>query len=194
MPTPIIRSLYRRLMGIGIAPAIVLGSTAALAGNPAGVIPVTCLNDEVYLLLAYDTNPLRRSWATFGGHADYGETLPQTAAREFHEETGCVFTRPTPEDLHQNEAVKIQRFVSYVYPVPYVDPELITASRCGTPGERRDWVWLLLDDVVASFPANRPVIKDSKTENSYPLWRKSRDVLAAAHEAGLLSNEAIQCE
>ncbi len=62
------------------------------AKPPAGMILYCRQGDEVYLLLA-DHRTNRRGWAGFGGRADAGESVAETAARETEEETRGYFKR-----------------------------------------------------------------------------------------------------
>jgi 8-oxo-dGTP pyrophosphatase MutT (NUDIX family) len=61
----------------------------------AGIIPYTIHNDTVYFLFQRSNNPLRRKdmgWNDFGGKHNYpGEKPINIAAREFSEETSCLF-------------------------------------------------------------------------------------------------------
>jgi hypothetical protein len=61
----------------------------------AGIIPYTVHNGIVYFLLQQAQYPLRRKdfgWNDFGGkRISYNESTIETAAREFSEETSCLF-------------------------------------------------------------------------------------------------------
>lgn len=184
--------LLQLLIGFVILPALVVSaSTAALP--PAGVIPYACQNGEALVLLAYDNGKDRNGWAAFGGQPNQGETIAETAAREFHEETACVFPVPTAKDLETLETSAIGTFHTYVYEVPFVDSAKIEASRCGTPGERKDWVWFKLTDLIEALD-NRANVKDRFTpEKTYPLWFVGRVSLQEAVDDGLLPQDDSIC-
>jgi 8-oxo-dGTP pyrophosphatase MutT (NUDIX family) len=61
----------------------------------AGVIPYAIHNDTVYFLFQQTINPQRKKdsgWNDFGGKKiDPNESTAETAAREFSEETSCLF-------------------------------------------------------------------------------------------------------
>ncbi|XWV25995.1 hydrolase [Tupanvirus soda lake] len=61
----------------------------------AGIIPYTIIDGEVHFLLQEAQNPLRKKdsgWNDFGGKKiNPNETTAETAAREFSEETSCLF-------------------------------------------------------------------------------------------------------
>jgi 8-oxo-dGTP pyrophosphatase MutT (NUDIX family) len=55
----------------------------------AGIIPYTIFNKKHYFLLGLEKS--NRKWSGFVGKSEPGETPKQTALREFHEETKCLF-------------------------------------------------------------------------------------------------------
>lgn len=61
----------------------------------AGIIPYTIVDDVVYFLLQKADSPYKKKesgWNDFGGKKIYlNETTTQVAAREFSEETSCLF-------------------------------------------------------------------------------------------------------
>ena len=61
----------------------------------AGIIPYSIYNGKLYFLLQQSVNPLRKKdygWNDFGGKKiDPKENTSETAAREFSEETSCLF-------------------------------------------------------------------------------------------------------
>ena len=61
----------------------------------AGIIPYAIHNNQVYFLFQKSDNPLRKKddgWNDYGGkQGDPSETTAMTAAREFSEETSCLF-------------------------------------------------------------------------------------------------------
>lgn len=61
----------------------------------AGIIPYAIYNGTVYFLFQQADNPIRKKdsgWNDFGGKKiDQNESTAETAAREFSEETSCLF-------------------------------------------------------------------------------------------------------
>ena len=61
----------------------------------AGIIPYTIHNGKIYFLLQQIIKPVKKKdfgWNDFGGkQIDVSETTAETAAREFSEETSCLF-------------------------------------------------------------------------------------------------------
>lgn len=184
--------LLSLLIGFVILPVLVI-SVSAVALPPAGVIPYTCENKEALILLAYDNGKDRNGWAAFGGRANKGERIAETASREFHEETGCVFPVPSAAELDGQKRSAIGSFYTYAYHVPYVEPERIAASRCGTPGERKDWIWFRLTDLVTALD-NRTDVPDRQNPNkTYPLWFVGRVSLQEALDDGVLPSDNSVC-
>jgi len=60
----------------------------------AGIIPYCLKDGDIFFLFQKSDNPLRRKddgWNDFGGKMSNSETTFETAAREFSEETSCLF-------------------------------------------------------------------------------------------------------
>ncbi|MFL0807751.1 MAG: NUDIX hydrolase [Oceanobacter sp.] len=185
--------LLHLLIGFVILPALVI-SASSLALPPAGVIPYSCQNGEALVLLAYDNGKDRNGWAAFGGGADKGESIAQTAAREFHEETGCVFPVPDAQDLEPLESSAIGTFHTYVYEVPFVDSAKIEASRCGTVGERKDWIWFRLTDLITALKEREDIPDRFDSSKTYPLWFIGRVSLQEARDDGILPQDNSVCQ
>lgn len=70
----------------------------------AGIIPYTIHNDQLYFLLQKEVSPISKKnsgWNDFGGKKLYlNENTADTAAREFSEETNCLFY------LNEHKSVK----------------------------------------------------------------------------------------
>ena len=184
--------LLHLLIGFVILPALVI-SASTVALPPAGVIPYACKDGEALVLLAYDNGRDRNGWAAFGGQANRGESIAETAAREFHEETGCVFPVPTAADLEPLESSAIGTFYTYSYEVPFVDPAKIEASRCGTPGERKDWIWFRLTDVIDALDKRADVVDRFDRDKTYPLWFVGRVSLQEALDDKVLPADNTVC-
>ena len=55
----------------------------------AGIVPYILINEKRYFLLGLEKS--NNKWSGFVGSAEDNETVPQTALREFNEETACIF-------------------------------------------------------------------------------------------------------
>lgn len=180
------------LIGFVVLPLVMMVSTA-FANPPAGVIAYTCKDKEALVLLAYDNGKNRNGWAPFGGRAEEGETIAQTASREFREETGCVFAGPTPEQLETQQRSRIGPFYTYVSRVNWVDPVMMAASSCGTPGERSKWVWVNLEQLNQALDSGKNVVDRDNPVVEYPLWIAGRVSLQVARSDGLLPASSDVC-
>ncbi|MGI9319413.1 MAG: NUDIX hydrolase, partial [bacterium] len=109
--------------------------------SPAGVIPYACLSGDPYVLLAFDPLSDRVGYAAFGGGPQGHETIAETAAREFHEETRCAFDTPTAEQLEKSLPSEVEGFYSYVAKVPFISHLEIPEHPCDARIERYDWQW-----------------------------------------------------
>lgn len=187
----------KRLGWIGLLAAISLLSTSLLilwpSPNlpPAGVIPYACQNNDTLVLLAFDRSPGRNGWAAFGGGANAGESIAETAAREFHEETGCVFNQPNAKQLSQQPHSQVGPFHTWVAEVDFQPTEPIAQSECGTAYERRDWIWFRLQEVQEALSSGGDIQRQADGK-AYPLWDKGRLALQAASEDGLLDERVCQ--
>lgn len=95
-------------------------------GTPAGIKFYTRTDDGVFLLLADHVFPIRRGWADFGGAADAGETIAQTAAREAEEETRGYFKRENLlEAIAGQEPILVGSYAFYFVEVEKVPAETI---------------------------------------------------------------------
>ena len=181
------------LIGFVVLP-LLLTFSSAFANPPAGVIAYSCVGQEAVVLLAYDNGKNRNGWAPFGGRAEEGETIAQTAAREFREETGCVFAGPTAEQLDGQPRSRIGPFYTYVSRVNWVDPVMMAASSCGTPGERSQWVWVNLEQLNDALDHGKPVVDRDNPVVQYPLWIAGRVSLQVARADGLLPSSSVVCD
>ena len=160
---------------------------------PAGVIPYSCITGEPYVLLAFDPAPGRRGYGAFGGSKRFGETVAETAAREFREETRCVFEKPDANDLAATTPSLSHGYYSFVAEVPYVSPMEIVDHPCEARMERFDWQWIRLSDLMVALdkPEARPKVLVSLIHEYVKLWDKSAESLRDARKDGLLNPEKL---
>ena len=164
------------------------------AEPPAGVIPYTCFNGGVYILLAYDGEDDRKGWGAFGGTALKGEKIYQTASREFHEETGCVFPVPSANQLKDKKNSNSDGFYTYVAEVPYVPPAVIEISDCGTKDKRKDWVWVSLPSLIQAIEQNTDVQDIHREQQKYPIWGAAKKSIQKALQDGLVPTNNGVCK
>lgn len=183
--------MYFRYFLAALACSIV-SPGAALAG-PAGVIPYACIEDVPYVLLAFDPVATRVGYAAFGGASEGDETLAETAAREFHEETRCAFDRPTAEHLERLTPSESHGYVSFVAEIPFISHLAIPESPCDARIERTDWQWVKLNDLEAGLAtdAARPEVLVSLTQKTITLWGKAAESLRQAQSDELLDGAKL---
>ena len=77
----------------------------------AGIIPYTFYNGLLYFLFQRILNPTRKKdygWNDFGGKKiDNNETTAETAAREFSEETSCLFYFKSMDDYASEQSYNL---------------------------------------------------------------------------------------
>jgi len=159
-------------------------------GTPSGVIPYACVDGAALVLLAFDSEPKRRGWGQFGGTPKHGESIPETAAREFHEEANCAFAGPGPEELALLAPSESRGFFSFFAEVPYRSPAEIAADRPACPDvERSRWVWVRHADLVhalAAEGATRLIPTAVGDTEAVHLWSGAAASLRRAREEGVL--------
>ena len=172
----------------------ILGALCANAlASPAGVIPYACVSGDPYVLLAFDPISDRVGYAAFGGGRQGQETTAETAAREFYEETRCIFDTPTAEELANSKPSTIDGFYSYVAQVPFVSHLEIPKHPCTGRIERYDWQWVRLRDLTKALETGeaRPRVLVSLAHKYITLWEGGAKSIRAAIEDGLLDQEKI---
>jgi ADP-ribose pyrophosphatase YjhB (NUDIX family) len=167
-----------------------VGCTSA---SPAGVIPYACISGDPYILLAFDPVSTRVGYAAFGGGREGNETIAQTAAREFHEETRCAFDTPSAEQLQNLTPSLSHGYYSYVAEIPFIGPLAITEHPCEARIERYDYQWVRLSDLIAGLEKEeaRPEVLVSLMHKYITLWGKSAESLRQAMQDGLLPQQGL---
>ncbi|MGB5708365.1 MAG: NUDIX hydrolase [Arenicellales bacterium] len=167
--------------------------TGIALANPAGVIPYACVSGEPYVLLAFDPVSDRVGYSAFGGGRRGNETIAETAAREFHEETRCVFDKPTASELEVMTPSEVDGFYSYVVQVPFIPHLEIPEHPCEARIERLDWQWIRLRDLIEGLNSGeaRPKVLASLMHKYITLWEGGAETLRKAIKDGLLGLENI---
>ena len=161
--------------------------------HSAGVIPYACISDDAYVLLAFDPHPGRQAYGGFGGGDEEGETIAQTAAREFREETRCIFDSPTADELSTMKPSEHDGFYSYVTDVPFVSPLRFAHSPCDAEVERSDWLWVRWTDLSKALDSNasEPEVVASLVHKYIRIWDKAAASMRTAMADGLLPREGL---
>ena len=98
---------------------------SVLAEGPAGTVVYFQSGGEVYLLLA-EHHDSPRGWAGFGGGAQEGETVAETAATKTQEESRGYFKREDIlKKLKGQEPVVVGDFATYFVEVSFVPVQRI---------------------------------------------------------------------
>jgi len=116
----------------------------------AGVFPYSTASGDMLVLLGFDGD--RKSWSDFVGTCTPGETPPDTAAREFSEETRGAF----PDDriatrLESLEPVRIGETLLFLIEVPPISAEEITRLAKSRNSEKTAYCWVPLDALLQSI-------------------------------------------
>jgi len=182
------RRTFVSLTGLGLVFA-----TSLVVATPAGVIPYACIEDGPYILLAFDPVATRVGYAAFGGSRQANETIAETAAREFREETRCAFETPTAEQLEQLTPSESHGYVSFVAEVPFISHLAIPESPCDARIERVDWQWVKLSDLEAGLATDdeRPQVLVSLMHKTITLWEKAAQSLRQARADGLIDSDKL---
>lgn len=161
--------------------------------SPAGVIPYACHDNRVLILLAYDLAPGREGYAAFGGGAKPGETVAETAAREFYEETHCAFDQPDSNALSLLTPSNSNGFYSYVTKIKYLEPLSIELKPCDADLERAGWQWFELNQLRRALTTNslRPAVSVFQSDQVVRLWDLGAQSLRQAEQDGLLSADVL---
>lgn len=167
---------------------------ASESGKPAGVVAWACVAGKKLVLLAYDGAPGRNGWASFGGTPrSAAEPVHETASREFHEETGCVFPGPRAEALAAADYSVSGGFYTFVAEVPHLPVSEIEASACGEKDRRSDWVWVDAVDLQRALHQAGNAVP-APGDRGLRLWELARQSMAQAVEDGILDLTHQVCE
>lgn len=167
--------------------------TSGALASPAGVIPYACVDGDPNVLMAFDPVTTRLGYATFGGAREGDESLAQTAAREFHEETRCAFDVPTAQQLEELQPSESHGYYSYVVEIPFISHLEIPNHPCAARIERTDWQWVRLSDLEQGLEsgARRPEVLVSLMHKYITLWAKSAQSLRQARADGMLEGDRL---
>jgi len=89
-----------------------------LSRRRSGIIPYLMVNKDLYFLLAQDKKT--GDFSDFGGHQMFGETILDTAIREFREESNDIFPSIDSKIKDTSTLIYDDHMVLIFLPVPYV--------------------------------------------------------------------------
>lgn len=120
--------------------------TKIYAAPGAGGLPYCMKDGEVLFLIGQDPE----GWSDFGGMAEKGETVLQTAAREFSEETKNVFDGGSEHNnakffnQHNRGSLPHPKFkyFSHLIEVSYIPADVFKRSKGGPHAEKLDYAWI----------------------------------------------------
>ena len=116
----------------------------------AGVFPYSTASGDMLVLLGFDGD--RKSWSDFVGTCTPGETPPDTAAREFSEETRGAFPGDRIANRLENlEPVRIDETLLFLLEVPPISAAEISRLTKSRNSEKTAYCWVPLDALVQSI-------------------------------------------
>lgn len=116
----------------------------------AGVLPYSRASGEIHVLLGFD--PGAGAWADFVGVCTPGETPPDTAAREFVEETREAYpVNDVLTQLHSIEPVEIGPTRIFLLEVPEISAVRISRLTRSRNSEKTDYCWVPLVALLESI-------------------------------------------
>jgi len=165
------------------------GHATTLTGVSAGVTPYACTKHGAEYLLAFDPQPKRWAWGTFGGRPKSGESARQTALREFYEETNCAYSREEMAAMEMRGPSRSGKFYTYVAEVPYIPPETIGTARKCNDVERLLWVWVPHATLISALKSNetKPQLNMAPPKPRISIWNGSARSMRNALAEGYLT-------
>ena len=147
---------YALILALSLAVVSVLAAfTPGGAQQPdqyvnAGVFPYSTASGDMLVLLGFDGE--RKSWSDFVGTCTPGETPPETAAREFSEETRGAFPDdPIASRLENLEPVRIGETLLFLVEVPPISAAEIARLTKSRKSEKTEYCWVPLDALLQSI-------------------------------------------
>ena len=121
----------------------------------AGIIPYAIHQGTVYFLFQQTINPVRRKdsgWNDFGGKRNsIEESTADAAAREFSEETSCLFYLKEKNDTKSNEIYPILKHNDALY----YDEETINTLRSLIPISQKHYVDKITEFVIPIYASSK---------------------------------------
>ncbi|NJA04720.1 NUDIX domain-containing protein [Methylococcaceae bacterium WWC4] len=172
-----------------------VGSSVAEPGPPAGVAAYACRNGQIFHLLAFDDAPGRQGWAHFGGTWEGNESPIETAAREFFEESNCVYRLAalTDANIRGPSRSPDSPFLTFVAKVPFVPANVLAMQRECLHVERKQWVWIRDGELGKALDSSADDLRVSVYDGSVGeiyFWPNSLKALRQAKTDGLLPSAA----
>jgi hypothetical protein len=121
----------------------------------AGVFPYSTASGDMLVLLGFDGD--RKSWSDFVGTCTPGETPPDTAAREFSEETRGAYPGDRLVNRLENlEPVRIGETLLFLVEVPPISAAEISRLAKGRNSEKIAYCWVSLEALIESIDSRGP--------------------------------------
>jgi len=150
----------------------------------AGIFPYSTASGEVKVLLGFDGD--RESWSDFVGTCTPGETPPDTAAREFVEETRNAY--PFDEILGRlGEALPVEIGPTrlFLLEIPEISATRLSRLSKSRNSEKIEYCWVPLNALLASIDdrgPNRAEVPAACGGSSRELFEIAAQNLAAGQE------------
>jgi 8-oxo-dGTP pyrophosphatase MutT (NUDIX family) len=156
---------------VSVVCLLISAETAVFAGEPAGILLYHRDGDKVFVLLANDSKGTR-GWSGFGGGADNGESLRDTAARETEEETRGYFSRTwLAEQIAYQEPHSSRGFHMYFVEVPFVPAQRVMNSPVeghqAAMKETQFYAWVPFSELERALANDNPSAEDLKMNALY---------------------------
>ncbi len=150
---------------------LILSGAVACAGGPAGTVLYHRDGDSVFLLLANDSKGTR-GWSAFGGGAEAGETIRETAARETEEETRGYFSRTwLAERIANQKPLRSRGYHMYFVEVPFVPAQRVMNNPVddnqAAMKETQFYAWIPLSELESALSKDNPSEADLRMNALY---------------------------